>query len=386
MKLVRASATILGMLVAGDGQAQEDSQPPSLFSQTKDALSGAWKGKKIAEAAASIYSGGVQYGNALATPNRSEQQTGQGVTGGLKVVAGGATLTGTIGGTGGTAAAWMAIPIADGAGPLSSWVGNGNALARKLQLLEQGDISTLAKEETDRIKQNQAVGERFKSTTTQLIANPAHYNPKSLTQKLDSFQKDTLPKAQQRLSRETPNNIPQQTQQTQQPTSPAVKGLSATENLADNPSEPTIEASTEPQIGWRLTSFNASYSNRPPMTDECFSMPKSIEAYTKLEAQDLTSSMGCSVNNVSIINSSNSVFTYGCELNSQRATTGSFEIYMTETKIRTIRRERNILGQMEEEASYERCDLPKPDCSPAGQASWRANNNGAAAYMCPNPL
>lgn len=150
--------------------------------------------------------------------------------------------------------------------------------------------------------------------------------------------------------------------------------------------EETTENTTDTQTGWRQSSFGASYVNRPPLADQCFELPKTIEAYTKLQAHELTSSMGCTINNLSIINAGNSVFTYSCQHNSQSATSGSFEIYMTDTKIRTIRREKNThVGEMKEEAIYEPCD-PEPDCSPAGQAAWRAAHNGAPAYMCGNPL
>ncbi|WFU01946.1 hypothetical protein QA648_17875 [Rhizobium sp. CB3171] len=127
---------------------------------------------------------------------------------------------------------------------------------------------------------------------------------------------------------------------------------------------------TGTQTGWRQTSFNASYDNPPPLADQCFELPDTIEAYTKMQAHELTSSMGCTITNLSVVNTNNSVFTYSCQNTSVSTTSGSFEIYMTDTKIRTIRHERNThVGEMEEEASYERCDLPPGAASLTNSAS-----------------
>ncbi|WP_141514441.1 hypothetical protein [Rhizobium sp. M10] len=154
------------------------------------------------------------------------------------------------------------------------------------------------------------------------------------------------------------------------------------------PTEPEPQdQTTSLQPGWRATSFIINNTSQP-MTGQCYEVPESLEAYTKLWADDLSSSMGCAITNLSVINTTNSVFTYHCAHNAQSITSGSFEIYKTDTKIRTLRRQQNThVGDLQEETMYERCDRPpEPDCSPAGQAAWRANNNGAPAYMCGNPL
>jgi hypothetical protein len=230
VKLFRVLAIIVGGLIASNGQAQQTSQPPNLYSRLKDTLSG--KGRKIIAASKDIYSGGMQYGTAVVTPDRSEDQTRVGVAGGFKAVAGGAKLAGTIGGMSGAAATVMAIPIADGAGPVSAWVGTANSVERKMWLSDRGDTVTLQREEAEQRKHNREVGERFKSTLTQRMANPNEYKPQSLIEKLDSFQKDTLPKAQQQLAKEFQISAPQAAQPI--PSTPSAVGEpSKTENLAE---------------------------------------------------------------------------------------------------------------------------------------------------------
>lgn len=120
------------------------------------------------------------------------------------------------------------------------------------------------------------------------------------------------------------------------------------------------EPSRSGEAGWRQTSLIANYINPPPLSEGCFEEPKTIEAYTKLEAQEFTSSSGCTITKLAVIDTSNSVFTYTCQQNSQSPTSGSFEIYMTDAKIRTLRRELStyLRETFEEETSYERCDLP----------------------------
>lgn len=176
MRPVRAAVAAISVLIAGESRAQDGIAEKNLLQQTLKAAEGAWKGKKIAEAGADIYTGGVQYGSAVTNPNRTAEQTRQGVAGGMRAVGGGAALAGTIGGAGGTMAASMAVPIQGGIAVLPEHVTKANQMGETMDMVARGDVAALEKRELEGIQRAQKAAEDYKGTMNNYITNPRPYD------------------------------------------------------------------------------------------------------------------------------------------------------------------------------------------------------------------
>lgn len=153
------------------------------------------KNKGILKHAIEVYTGGVEYGTAITTPNRDERQTTEGSAGALKAFAGGANLIGKIGGVRAAMLPAMAVPISDGIEPMSIWIGSDHHLARKLQLAKEGNIEALEREEVKGILRRQEAGRHFNETATYRLAHPPE-NSGELAEKFADYQRDTIPNAQ----------------------------------------------------------------------------------------------------------------------------------------------------------------------------------------------
>lgn len=169
----------MGMLITGQGNAQDASPPPSLLSRLKSVLSGT----KIAKSATDIYVGGVQYGAAVTNPNRNEQQTRDGVAGGLKAVSGGAALASTIGGAGAVGAKAMTVPVEAGGIVLPDYVTQANKVERVLELLDRGDTATLEREDVEGKVHARQTFEKYRTTLNHSITSPDEFSLGALLDK-----------------------------------------------------------------------------------------------------------------------------------------------------------------------------------------------------------
>ena len=134
--------------------------------------------------------------------------------------------------------------------------------------------------------------------------------------------------------------------------------------------------------GWMITSFEASYSNRPPMAPKCIPGSNDALVYTKETEQEWLKMMpGVSIVRSTFGDNHTAGFVY-----SAGVARGTVQTTIDGDQMVQERIEQYSGGEGREVSHFIRCVAnAEVDCSPEGQAAWKSSQApGAVNYMCPN--
>lgn len=128
---------------------------------------------------------------------------------------------------------------------------------------------------------------------------------------------------------------------------------------SSSPEDPMCEENENSHSArWRWT-YSSSYPGETGT--ECITLPSTIEGFTDETANNIIESYSgggalCAIQNKSIINYKNSVFRYHCR-SGNIYFSGTYEIYVSENLLRTIRTQQHNDGDdVQEEVRYEQCN------------------------------